>query len=238
MELSSVEVAVIDNIKCVTFDLDDTLWPIEPTISAAEQVLYNWLQAKYPTVTATYSLEELREKRNALNDSRSEIAHDVTALRFESLMELAVEFNYPDKLAEEGLHLFREHRNRVTPFVESKPTLAILAKQFTLGAITNGNAQLDRIELGHYFNFVVTAAEVGVSKPDSKVFQQAATAAGVSVNEIVHVGDCPNTDVLGALHAGFKSIWLNPERKPWPGGQNPHAVIHNLSELLQILNLN
>lgn len=228
---------MVGDVKCVTFDLDDTLWPIEPTLLAAEQALYDWLQSKYPNVTAKYSLEDLREKRNVLKDTRSDIAHDLTALRFHSLIELANEFNYSEQLAKEGLSLFREYRNRVIPFAESKPTLAILAKQFMLGAITNGNAQLEQIGLGRYFSFVVTAAEVGVSKPNPKVFEQAAIAAGVPTSKIVHVGDGANTDVLGALHAGLKSIWLNPKRKPWPGGQNPHAVIHSLSELPKLFNL-
>ena len=228
---------MFSDIECITFDLDDTLWPIAPTILRAENELYRWLESNYPRVTASYSLEQLRVKRDALSEVRSDIAHDVTALRFHSLLELAKEFNYTDKLASKGLSLFREHRNRVTLYSDVESTLALLVKQFPLGAITNGNAQLQHIGIDHYFSFVVTAAEVGESKPDLKVFQHAAQAAKVPASKIVHVGDCVNTDVLGALNAGYKSIWLNAARRAWPGGQNPHAVIHNMSELPQLLNV-
>lgn len=226
---------MIKDVACITFDLDDTLWPVEPVITAAEQELHQWLATHYPRVTEQYSVEQLTAKRMELITSRVEIAHDVTALRFQSLLNLAREFNYSNDLARDGLKVFRQHRNNVAPYAESEPTLVKLAKHFTLGAITNGNAQLENIEIGRYFDFVVTAEEVGACKPDSKVFQHAVQLAGVSASKLVHVGDCAHSDVLGALRAGCKSVWLNAARKPWPGGQNPHAVIHTIGELPRVL---
>ncbi len=222
-------------IECITFDLDDTLWPVSPVIDAAEQKLYQWLAALYPRVTDRYSLRELTDKRLELKNQNADIAHDVTALRFQSLLQLAQEFEYSPDLATQGMQKFRADRNRVEPYAESAATLAKLAQEFTLGAITNGNAQLQYIEIGRYFDFVVTAEEVGACKPDPRVFKYAVQLAGVSANKVVHVGDCAHSDVLGALGAGCKSIWLNAERKPWPGGQNPHAVIHSIGELPQAL---
>ena len=227
--------SLIADVECVTFDLDDTLWPVEPVITSAEQKLYQWLAKHYPRVTERYSLEELADKRIDLKNRCVEIAHDVTALRFHSLLQLAHEFDYEQELASNGLREFRLHRNCVEPFAESEPTLIELAGQFTLGAITNGNAQLEHINIGRYFKFVVTAEQVGASKPDPKVFQHAVQLAGTTASRLLHVGDCPQSDVLGALSAGCKSVWLNADRKPWPGGQNPHAVIHTIGELPHVL---
>ena len=228
---------MISEIECITFDLDDTLWPVAPTIGAAEAALYEWLQQVCPRITETYSLEDLTEKRNNLKTRRQEIAHNVTALRLESLREIAKEFDCSADLAVEGLQLFRMHRNRVTPFDDIEPTLAILQRFLTVGAITNGNAELNTIPIGRFFDFVVTAEDAGVSKPDPQIFYRAAKNAGTQTDKLVHVGDCANADVLGALHAGCKSIWLNANRKPWPGGQNPHAVIHKISELPEVLEI-
>ena len=162
----------------------------------------------------------------------------MTALRFQSLLQLAQEFNYAATLAEDGMREFRLHRNCVEPYAESETALSALADCFTLGAITNGNAQLEYIEIGRYFDFIVTAEEVGACKPDPRGFEYAATLAGVPASKIVHVGDCANSDVLGALGAGCKSIWLNAQRKAWPGGQNPHAVIHSIGELPRLFTNN
>ena len=228
------------NVQCVTLDLDNTLWPIEPTITLAEEKLYEWMQQSYPKVSEKYSPEEIAEKRVAFNTKRPDIAHNFTELRWYALLELAHEFDYPENFADEGLALFRKYRNKVNPYPVSEPTLALLKQHFKVGAITNGNAQLEKISLGSYFDFIVTAADAGSSKPDAKLFECAAEIAGVPTNKIVHVGDCAKSDVVGAMNAGCFSVWLNMQREPWPGGQNPHAVIHCLSELpgLLLKNLN
>lgn len=224
-----------NQFKCITFDLDDTLWPISPTIPDAESALYDWLRMHYPRVTNQYSPQDLAYKREQLKQQRDDIAHDVTALRLQSLTALAMECNYSEKLAQDGLAYFRQQRNRVSPYKEAEPTLAYLSKRYTLGAITNGNAQLEHTQLGRYFTFCVTPTEVGECKPHPDIFHYAARLAGVQAKKILHVGDCANADVVGAAQAGFTSIWLNASRKPWPGGQNPYAVIHNISELLDVL---
>ena len=233
----NIEVSIPANLSCITFDLDDTLWPLMPTIIDAENKLYEWLQEYYPRVTKRYSLAELTDKRSALKQFRPDIAHDVTALRLHSLLELAEEFSYQESLALEGLEYFREHRNKVTPYAETEPTLRRLSAHFTLGAITNGNAELGKTTISKYFDFCVTAEDAGACKPDAEVFQYAAKLAAVNANRMLHVGDCANADVVGANKAGMYSVWMNPARKPWPGGQTPCAVIHRLDELIDLLQI-
>lgn len=228
--------SMMDNqFSCITFDLDETLWPILPTISAAEAALYDWIALYYPLVTERYTLQDLADKRERLKHQRDDLAHDVTALRLQSLTELAKEFGYSEKMSVEGLAIFRQQRNRVIPYKEAEPTLRRLSRYYRLGAITNGNAQLDKTPLSCYFDFCVTPVEAGACKPHPDIFHYAAKLAGVQMNKMLHVGDCAKADVVGAAQAGFNSIWLNANRKPWPGGQNPYAVIHNISELLDVL---
>tara|TARA_R110002049_G_scaffold124479_1_gene279993 strand:- start:74996 stop:75727 length:732 start_codon:yes stop_codon:yes gene_type:complete len=225
------------HIKCVTFDLDDTLWPVGPTIIRAELKLYQWFEENYPQVSNTYTQEDITAKRMALQNTRSDIAHNVTELRYCSLLEIADEFGYSKTFAQEALKVFRNHRNQVEPFESSEAILSDLKQHYILGAITNGNAQLDKTPVGKYFDFVVTAEEVGVSKPHPDMFNHASRLANVEITNILHVGDCAQTDVLGAMSAGCKAVWFNQQRKPWPGGQSPHQVIHCLTELPAILNI-
>ncbi|MEM8844944.1 MAG: HAD-IA family hydrolase, partial [Pseudomonadota bacterium] len=206
------------DIQCVTFDLDNTLWPIEPTILIAEEKLFEWISDNFPKVTAKYSNADIAEKRAAFMINRPDIAHDFTQLRWHSLMELAEEFDYPENLANEGLALFRKFRNQVDPYSVSEPILAKLKQHFKLGVITNGNAQVEKTSLADYFEFVVSAADAGVSKPHSKIFERAALMADVPIQKILHVGDCATSDVLGAMDAGCISVWLNMQKQPWPGG--------------------
>jgi len=222
---------MFNQVRCITFDLDDTLWPVAPVIKMAEQKLYDWLHAHYPKITAQYSHHELTQHRQHWSQTVPELAHDVTQLRWRHLAELANEFNYTQELADQGLALFRQHRNQVTPFQAVEPVLSVLEKSYTIGAITNGNAQLEHTPLAKYFQFSISAAQIGADKPSSSLFEAAALHANVDLGQIVHIGDSAEADVIGANSAGCCSVWFNPLRRAWPGGQHPHAVIRCLSEL-------
>jgi len=228
-------ISVFDGIQCVTLDLDDTLWPVEPTITKAEQALYDWMKQHYSKITQKYTLDEITIKRTLLGQQRKDITHNVTQLRYCALSELAEEFNYDSQFAHDAMSLFRHFRDQVEPYDYAETVLSYLQQHYTLGAITNGNAQLHNISLGRFFDFVVTAEQVGVSKPHADMFINASKQANVALENIVHIGDSPQTDVLGALKAGCKAIWFNHRRQAWPGGQTPDRVVHCLSELPLIL---
>lgn len=222
-------------IKCITFDLDDTLWACGPVILRAEQALYDWLAARYPLICERRTLEDLRRHRAALLAARADLRHDMTALRRCWLEQLAQEAGYPGDLVEPAVAYFREHRNKVTLFEEAEPLLKRLRERYTVGAITNGNAQVDVIGADHLFDFIVYSAEAGAAKPEPIIFQRALAMAEAKPAAAVHVGDDPAADILGAARVGMRTIWFNPALKPWPGGQQPHAVIRSLTELEGVL---
>jgi len=228
-------VHIFSSIRCVTFDLDDTLWSCEPTILNAEQALYSWLQNRYPRITQQYSFEGLKEQRAAYGKVHPELAHDVTALRRQSLAELAKEFDYSPELASEGLVLFRKFRNRVTFFDDAFATIDALKKHFKIGAITNGNADLDIIGVRDKFDFVVTAEKAGAAKPDKKIFQYAQNQVQLASNQIVLVGDTPHVDMLGARLSGWRTIWFNPQKVPWLEKMKPDAEVQQLNQLRALL---
>jgi len=225
------------NIRCVVFDLDDTLWPCEPTILNAELVLYEWLKEYYPRITARYSLESLREQRANFALLNPHLAHDVTALRKQSLAELAQKFDYPMSLATNGFALFRQYRNQVDLFDDALPTIQKLSEHFKIGVITNGNADLEVIGLSEYFDFIVTAEEAGAAKPDQAIFEYARNRVKLASHELLYVGDHPTIDVLGSSNSGWKSLWFNPTAAHWLEEIMPDAEIQKLSELPSLLSI-
>ncbi len=110
-----------------------------------------------------------------------------------------------------------------------------MRERFTVGAITNGNADVHYIGVGHLFDFVVSAAQAGAAKPSPVIFNRALVHAGIPADDAVHVGDDPVTDVRGANEAGMRTVWFNPERAPWPSGPRPDAEIQSLPELEDVL---
>jgi putative hydrolase of the HAD superfamily len=78
---------------------------------------------------------------------------------------------------------------------------------------------------------VVTSAEVGVAKPDARVFERALEVAGVAAADAIHVGDSPDNDVRGARAAGIRAVLLQRDGEPPPGVDH----IRSLRELVSLL---
>ena len=76
----------VAKISAITLDLDDTLWPIWPTIERAERVLHQWLSDHAPMTAALFaSPQALREIRNEMAALRPDLHHDLSAMRRESI---------------------------------------------------------------------------------------------------------------------------------------------------------
>lgn len=222
-------------IQCIAFDLDDTLWECHPVIMRAEKRFYDWLKRYYPKICQKYSEDALIKHRIAYMQTRSDLQHDMTALRKNWNQQLASEVGYDDSLVESGFEVFWLARNEVTFFEGALDLLEDLSKHYKLGVISNGNADVNHIGVGHLFDFVLSSEKAGIAKPHKAIFDQAVALAGVNHANMLYVGDDPQRDVLGALSAGLHAIWYNPSLQPWPGGQTPTAVIQDLSKLKEIL---
>ena len=222
-------------IKAITFDLDDTLWDIWPVVERAEQLLHDWLAARYPRIPARFTPLELRELSDEVNATRPEIAHDRTLLRKEALWLAARRAGYAEFDVEGAFAVFFVARNAVEPFAEVRPTLERLARRYTLASLSNGNADVGLIGLDDVFSFSLNAIGVGVAKPEPLMFEEACRLLRARPDQIVHVGDDPEHDVWGGRNAGFRTVWVNRAGRNWPGGPRADAEIGDLAELEAVL---
>ncbi len=185
-------------------------------IAAAEQAQYAWLVASAPRLTARLGPDALREHRLALIAERPDIAHDVTAVRLESLRRLLAEHDYDPAHADEAMALFRDWRNRVEPYADAAPALRLLRERQPVVALTNGNAELHQTPLHGLFHHALTAADAGAAKPHPAMFEQAMAWAGARAAETLHVGDDPVRDVEAARRIGISAVWVNRTGLTWP----------------------
>ena len=93
------------------------------------------------------------------------------------------------------------------------PTLTALRQQgIRLAVISNWDDRLrpllKSLELAHWFEVIHVSAEIGVHKPDARIFQTAAESLGTPPARILHVGDGEREDHQGALVSGLQSRWL------------------------------
>ena len=219
----------------ITFDLDDTLWSVQPVLLRAEQRVEAWMHEHCPDVALRFDRSALMQLRVQTHRERPELRHSVSALRIEAMRRALLDTGYGQaeaaRLAQAAFDVFMHWRHAVEPFGAVDTVLGTLARELVLGALTNGNADVFRIAIGRHFRFAFTADDVGTCKPAPAHFQAALNAAGVTAERALHVGDHGEHDVGGARAAGMTAVWFNPAGKPWESAVPPHAELRDFADL-------
>ena len=217
----------------LSLDLDDTLWPVGPVIAAAESALLAWLRARYPLTLSGHDIESLRALRAGVAERFPERGHDLTFLRHRALKDLFGAAGHAESLADEALEVFFAARNRVDFYDDVRPSLIRLRSRYRLFAVSNGNADLRRCGIADLFAGHVTASAVGAAKPDARIYAALLDMAGVEAHQVLHIGDDPLADVVGAMQAGMQAAWLNRDAREWPKGlAAPPRTISTLADII------
>lgn len=140
-------------IRVIAFDLDDTLWAVKPVIINAEKRLNDWLKQEIPQLN--YDVSSMRELRHELLEEDPNLGNRITEFR-RRLIERAMLLSQVDQateLSHQAMDVFLIARNEVEFFEGAIETISMLANQFILGALSNGNADIRRLGLDGYFSF-------------------------------------------------------------------------------------
>ena len=107
-------------IKVVTFDLDDTLWPLRETILAAHKSANDFLASQVPSVKEILSTNKEREVWGQLIEKDPTMRHRLSELRFNVfkniLQSLGQTEQQAEKLSSEALQIFMNGRHQLTFF--------------------------------------------------------------------------------------------------------------------------
>jgi FMN hydrolase / 5-amino-6-(5-phospho-D-ribitylamino)uracil phosphatase len=215
----------------LSFDLDDTLWPVAPLMAAAESAMWSWLHARHPE-NHGISIASMRAMRARLVEQYPERSHDMTFLRHRALADMFAAAGHAKSEADEAFEVFFAERNRVTLYEDVKASLERLGSRYRLFALSNGNADLQRCGIAHLFQGHITAIAAGAAKPDARIFAHLLKEAGVEARQVLHIGDDPHADVVGATEAGLRAVWINRDAKLWPAEfALPARTISTLAEI-------
>ncbi|MGJ7901795.1 HAD family hydrolase [Lysobacter sp. 1R34A] len=203
-------------VRAITLDLDDTVWPIAPVMIRAESILGDWLREHAPLTAERYPAQAMRELRDRIAAERPDLAHDFTQQRRLTLEHMLREAGEDIALVSPAFDVFFAARCEVEHYADSEEALARLAARVPLAALSNGNADLQRIGLMPLFRFQLGAREHGRAKPDASIFHAACARLEVEPAQVLHVGDDIEMDVVGAARAGLRTCWINREGRSWP----------------------
>ncbi len=153
-------------------------------------------------------------------------------------------FDLPDDVIEHIVALDHSaYSNSITVEPEVLATLEELRRAgYRMGLVSNISlrpdlmrADLERMGLAQYLDATVFSSEVGVRKPDPRIFQEALDRLRVEPPETVFVGDRLYDDVSGAQAVGMRSVLTRQFRQEDDPEYAPDAMIEHLSELPKAL---
>ena len=155
-----------------------------------------------------------------------------------------VGFNLPEDTVAHIVELDHSaYSNSITVEPQVLQTVAALrVSGYRMGLVSNVSllphlmrGDLDRLGLGAYLDASVFSSEVGVRKPDPRIFLEALKRVGSTPAETVFVGDRLYDDVSGAQAVGMRAVFTRQFREEEDPQVEPDAVIDHLSELPDII---
>nr|WP_218881760.1 HAD family hydrolase [Leifsonia shinshuensis] len=216
--------------RVVLFDLDDTLFAHRAAVSTGIQHYASRLGEPYATMEAvdlTALWHDLEEEhyhsylagRLDFEGQRQARARDFAARHGVALSDAEASAWFADYF-EHYVAAWSLHDDAI-PCLDALEA-AIPGVRF--GLITNGDLAFQRrkveaVGLDARMEHLIASGEVGVAKPDRRIFEHACAVFGVLPAEAAYVGDRLRTDAIGAARAGLTGVWLN-RRGDVPTGED------------------
>lgn len=232
-----------EQLKWVFIDLDDTLWDFTANSANALHILYH----RVPVLQQLYAdYSEYDEAYHFKNAELWNLYHhgEITQefLKIERFRWLLcrknIECTVEEALRQNDLYLsiLGEQTLLVDGAVE---LLEYLSKRYLIGIISNGflNIQYKKLyatDLNKYIQRMIVSDEIGIQKPDRRIFDYALSETGVDSDEVIFIGDNPDADIKGAIQAGWRAVYYDRKKKGITDVE-PDAVISDLREVIKLL---
>jgi 5'-nucleotidase len=207
----------VTDIRFVYFDLDDTLLDHR---GAERRALIDTCGV-YPEMLERHDADTIHRIYAGVNGplwrryaAREIDREDVQRLRFEGLL---LQLGMDGAAAGEVGRCYLEHYSRhwtIAP--EALEAFHRIADAFRVGIITNGFSEVQHAKMARFpevserIEVLVVSEDVGIMKPDPRIFEFAAEEAGVEPGDLLYVGDSLHSDVEAALEAGWQAAWFHP----------------------------
>ena len=218
------------NIKAIIFDAYGTLFDVN---SAAEKCK-DKIGDKWEGFANYWRTTQLEYTwlRSLMNRHK-----DFWKITEDSLDKSMKFFKIDNSMRNDLLDLYKV----LSPFSEVKETLKKLKKKdLKLAILSNGTPSLlenlvKNNNLENIFDDIFSIEEVGIFKPDSKVYDIPVNKYNIKKDEILFLS--ANTwDVSGGGNYGYNSVWVNRNKNIFDNlDYQPLDEIHDLSELLEII---
>lgn len=216
----------------ILMDADDTIFDFQAGNRKAVGMLMEELGLSSPTV-----FEEYQQINHACWQAleRGEMDQETLHVeRFRRFLRLKGREDDPKRVADRFAVLLGQ---QAIPLPNAEETVEKLAREREIVILTNGitpiqKSRMARSPVRNWISRMVISQEVGVSKPDPRIFE---IAMGNTPREkVLMIGDGLQSDIRGANNAGVDVCWFNPLKKPLPNDLHTEYEIHDIRDCLPI----
>lgn len=216
----------------ILMDADDTIFDFQAGNRKAVGMLMEELGLSSPTV-----FEEYQQINHACWQAleRGEMDQETLHVeRFRRFLRLKGRADDPKRVADRFAVLLGQ---QAIPLPNAEETVEKLAREREIVILTNGitpiqKSRMARSPVQNWISRMVISQEVGVSKPDPRIFE---IAMGNTPREkVLMIGDGLQSDIRGANNAGVDVCWFNPLKKPLPNDLHTEYEIHDIRDCLPI----
>ena len=231
-----------ETISTILFDVDDTLFDRR----GAQQEICMRIYRGFPELFSGLDLESVR-KAFHLSDEMVNERIDAGCLESGAREErsriflsmLGIGTSLAQRITEAYMKLYPDIN---LPIEGAHSILQKLSGAFRLGVVSNGFRdiqyhKLEVIGISSFFECVILSDEIGIRKPDRRIFLSAAESLQVLPKECLYVGDSYEYDVLGAKSSGMLACWFTRQDSSYHVSDIlPDMKIESLWELPALLN--
>jgi len=229
-------------IRAVLFDLDDTLFS---TTRFAKKARGNAVEAMVAAGLDLAPAEVLRELDEVIAEFSSNYGHHFDQLLRRLRIDSSEGVN-PALIVAAGVAAYHDTKfEHLAPFDDVVPLLeALRSAGCTAGVITHGwttkqSEKLVRLGLVPYLaqEAIFISDQIGISKPNPKLYAAALEDLGLSPERAMYVGDSPVNDIAPPATLGMKTVWARRSARQGLEGTDivPDHVVDDFLELRTIL---
>ena len=235
--------------ELVLIDLEDTLFDYSKTEDSAFRKTFEKMGFFQVNQIEKEKIEENYEKiRKRYKEINLQLWKDLEkgavdkdrlkVVRFEKIIE-EFDLKYdPHEMSELYLKKLGEG---IFPFEATEKLCEYLHSKYKVGIVTNGikevqHSRIENSKIAKYIDKIIISDEVGVNKPDKRIFEYAMNYFEImDKSEVIMIGDSLGADIKGGQNAGIDTCWVNLRNNVNDTGIVPKYEVRKLEELFEIL---
>ena len=227
-------------IKLISWDLDDTLWPLHSTqiINNANKTVYTHLKNLFPFIPELTSYELFQKKCLKFASNNTIWEYDKTKGRFNWIYSILIPHMNKEKALQEAsiaMNLFIAKRSEVIFYPSILSNFIQLSKHVDFACMSNGNADLNSIGIKHLFQYDSSSIQAKSAKPNPDIFNYLINLCQYHPKDILHIGNDLELDIIPAQKAGLHSLWIQHECDQKKTSSSLTLSLNKVNQLYQFI---